>query len=141
MGVEYTRNRDFLLWTLKGCASPEITRECDEMTGEYLIYLFRHGHPEILSPMLESSVKDYNAAGAEGLGAFFSTIVVESPKQFLNAIRLYPAATQRKMCAFAGAGDGGGMADLEKARRGLRAFHDDAAKRCLSAIESANRPD
>jgi hypothetical protein len=50
LNVDYERNRDYLLWVLRGCDVPEIKNGCDENTGEYLLYLLQHGHPEILAP-------------------------------------------------------------------------------------------
>ena len=143
LGADYERNRDYLLWVLKGCEVPEIKHGCDDMTGEYLIYLYEHGHPEILAPLLSSSVKDYSAAGSEGLGGFFSELVAKSPNAFLDAVRSFPASTQRKMCYFAGAADGGGMspADLRKVRNQLGAMNDEIARRCLRQIEQANKPE
>ena len=143
LGADYERNRDYLLWVLKGCEVPEIKHGCDDMTGEYLIYLYEHGHPEILAPLLSSSVKDYSAAGSEGLGAFFSELVAKSPNAFLDAVRSFPASAQRKMCYFAGAADGGGMspADLRKVRNQLGAMNDEIARRCLRQIEQANKPE
>jgi hypothetical protein len=68
LDVEYDHNRDYLLHVLSGCNYPEIRRGCDEMTGFYLIYLYEHGHQEILAPLLKTSPGSYSAAGAEGLG-------------------------------------------------------------------------
>ena len=142
LNVDYQHNRDYLLWVLRGCDVPEIKHGCDDMTGEYLIYLFQHGHPEILAPLLDASVESYSAAGAEGLGAFFSKLVAMSPNVFLDAVRSFPAPTQRKMCYFAGLADGGGMApvNLKKVRRQLRVRNDEIAQRCLRQLEDANKP-
>lgn len=142
LNVDYDRNRDYLLWVLRGCDVPEIKNGCDDMTGEYLIYLLRHGHREILAPLLDAAIEDYNAAGSEGLGGFFSEFVAASPAEFLDAVRSFPAATQRKMCSFAGSGDGGGMrpSDLRKVQASLGAMHDEVARRCLLQIENANKP-
>jgi len=143
LGADYERSRDYLLWVLKGCDFPDIRRGCDDMTGEYLIYLCEHGHHEFLGPMLISSIDDYNAAGSEGLGSFFSTFVAKSPNDFLDAVRSFPASTQIKMCTFAGFGDGGGMApeDLRKVRSQLGRMNDEVARRCLRQIEKANTPE
>jgi hypothetical protein len=141
LNVDYSRNRDYLLWVLRGCDVPEIKNGCNDMTGEYLVYLFRHGHPEILAPLLDASVKSYNAAGAEGLGAFFAELIAKSPNKFLDAVRSFQILTQKKMCYFAGSGDGGGMApsDLKKVRERLSAMNDEVARRCLYQVEQANR--
>ena len=95
-GSDYQRNRDYLLWVLKGCEVPEIKHGCNDMTGEYLFYLYEQGHPDILAPLLNSSVKSYSAAGAESLGELFADLVVKSPKDFLGAVRLFPPSTQSK---------------------------------------------
>jgi hypothetical protein len=143
LGADYERNRDYLLWVMKGCEVSEIKHGCNDMTGDYLISLYEHGHPEILAPLLSSSVKDYNAAGSEGLGGFFSELVAKSPNDFLDAVRSFPASTQRKMCYFAGLADGSGMApaDLRKVRKQLGTMNDEIARRCLRQIEQANKPE
>jgi len=142
LGADYDHNRDFLFWALKGCEDPNVTHGCDELTGQYLIYLYEHGHPEILAPLLASSIKSYCAACSEGLGAFFSELVAKSPNEFLDAVRQFPVPTQKKMCSFAGYGDGSGMAeaDLRKVRKQLGAMNDEVARRCLRQIEAANKP-
>jgi hypothetical protein len=143
LDVDYQRNRDYLIWVLKGCDVPEIKNGCDEMTGGYLVFLLQQGHREILAPLLDASVKDYNAAGSESLGAFFSQLVARSPDEFLDAVRSFPPSTQKKICSFAGSGDGGGMepSDLKRVRAHLGGMHDDeVARRCLLQIEHANKP-
>lgn len=142
-GSDYQRNRDYLLWVLKGCEVPEIKHGCNDMTGEYLFYLYEQGHPDILAPLLNSSVKSHSAAGAESLGELFADLVVKSPKDFLGAVRLFPPSTQRKMCYFAGTAGDGGMApaDLKKVRKQLGAMNDETAQRCLREIEEANKPE
>ena len=143
LGADYERNRDFLLWALKGCEDPKITHGCDAFTGQYLSYLYEHGHHEILAPLLASGVKSNAAESKEYLGAFFSELVAKSPNEFLDAVRHFPVPTQKKMCSFAGYGDGSGMAeaDLRKARKQLGAMNDEVARRCLRQIEAANKTD
>jgi hypothetical protein len=141
LNVDYPRDRDYLLWALRGCDVPEIRNGCDELTGSYLVDLFQHGHREILAPLLNAAIKDYNAAGSEILGGFFSELVASSPEEFLDGVRSFPVPTQKKMCYFAGLGDGGGMgpSDLKELRARLGAMHDEVAQRCLLQIESANK--
>jgi hypothetical protein len=112
------------------------------MTGDYLIYLYRNGHPEILPPLLSSSANNYNADGAESLGSFISEEVVKSPKDFLDALRSFPPSKQERVCSVAGAAGGGGMAppDLRGARKQLGALNDEVARRCLLQIEHATKP-
>ncbi len=142
LGADYERNRDYLLWVMKGCEVPEIKHGCSDMTGEYLAYLYQHGHPEILRPLMTATVHNYNAAGAEFLGGFLSELVVRTPNDFLDAVRSFPASTQQKICSLAGVADGGGMApgDLRKVRSELGRMHDEVAQRCLQQIEQANQP-
>jgi hypothetical protein len=142
-GADYERSRDYLLWAMKGCDVIQVTRGCDDMTGEYLIYLYEHGHPEILAPLLRAGIDDYNAAGSEGLGGFFADLVVKSPSDFLAAIRPFPPSTQNRICTFAGYSDGGGLApqDLRKLRIRMGRMDDQVARRCLRQIEAANKPD
>ncbi len=141
LDVEYQQNRDYLLWVLNGCDVPEAKNGCDDMTGEYLAYLFEHGHPEILVPLLGASIKSYNATGSEFLGEFFSDLVTNSPDNFLGAVGRFPRATQEKMCYFAGRADGGGMAmeKLKRVRQELGSLKDQVARRCLRNIEEANK--
>jgi hypothetical protein len=142
LGADYERNRDYLLWVMKGCEVPEIKQGCSDMTGEYLAYLYQHGHPEILGPLMSATVNDYNAAGAEFLGGFLADLVVGSPNDFLDAVRSFPASTQQKICSLAGVADGGGMAPaaLRKVRNQLGRMNDELARCCLLQIEQANKP-
>ena len=141
--VDYIKNRDYLFHILSGCNYPEIRYDCDDMTGEYLIYLYRHGHREILAPLMKTSIGSYNAAGSEGLGADFGEMIQKSPESFLQAVSRLPVATQRRVCSFAGSGDGGGLGakGLSQARRNLHAIGGEVALRCLTQIEAANKPD
>jgi hypothetical protein len=138
---EYDQNRDYLLHVLSGCNYPEIRFGCDDMTGFYLIYLWEHGHQEILGPLLKTSIGSYNAAGSEGLGAYFGRLVEESPVRFLDAVSAYQLPTQRKACYFAGASDGGGIGakSLAQVRQKLRGIGSEIALRCLKEIEDANK--
>lgn len=137
--VEYERNRDYLLHVLSGCNYPEIRYGCDDMTGFYLIYLYEHGHQEILAPLLKTSIGSYNAAGSEGLGGYFGDMVQNSPEKFLEAVSAFSVPTQKKACGFAGSADGGGLGvkGLAQARKKLRAIGSEVALRCLREIETA----
>jgi len=143
LNAEYEQNRDYLLHVLLGCNHPEIRYGCDDMTGFYLIYLWEHGHPEILAPLLRTSIGSYNAAGSEGLGAFFGDLVQKSPEKFLDAVGTFPVSTQKKACSFAGLSDGGGLGakGLAQARKRLRGIGGEVAFRCLKEIEDSNKPD
>lgn len=143
LNVDYVKNRDYLFHVLSGCNYPEIRYDCDDMTGEYLIYLYRHGHTEILAPLLKTSIGSYNAAGSEGLGADFGEMIQKSPESFLQAVSTLPLATQKQVCSFAGSGDGGGLGakGLSQARRNLHRIGGEVALRCLTQIEVANKPD
>jgi hypothetical protein len=140
LGVDYERNRDYLLWVLKGCSVPEVTHGCDDVTGEFLAYLYEHGHSEVLTSLMKYG-DSYNAAGSEFMGTFLSETVAKSPGNFLDALRTFSVPTQRKICYFAGLADGGGMApsNLRIARKALAASPDDIAARCLLEIENANK--
>ena len=142
LGADYESNRDFLLDVLRGCDVPEIKHGCDDMTAAYLIYLYRHGHSEILTPLFRSSLKNCNASGAELLGAFLSELIAKTPSVFLDAVSLFSIPKQEQICYTAGIADGGGMAppDLKGARRKLSAINSELAKRCLRQIEKANEP-
>jgi hypothetical protein len=138
--IDYARNRDYLLWVLSGCQAEEIKRGCDDLTPEYLTDLYGRGHPEILAPLLKRGLNSYSAAGSEFLGDFAATVVAKAPSEFIDAIRTFPAATQSKICYFAGTSDGGGMApsDLDQARKRLSQLSDPIARHCLREIERAN---
>jgi hypothetical protein len=143
LGADYERHRDYLLWVMKGCEVPEIKHGCNFMTGDYLIFLYEHGHPEILAPLLSSNANSYNAAGSESVGSFMSELVAKSPKEFLDAVRSFPPSKQERVCFLAGAGDGGGItpAELRKVRKQLGAMNEETARRCLQQIEKANKPE
>jgi hypothetical protein len=142
LGSDCERNRDYLLWVMKGCEVSEIKHGCNDMTGDYLIYLYKTGHTEILAPLLSSSANNYNAAGSESLGSFMSEVVVKSPEDFLDAIRSFPPSKQERVCSLAGTAEGGGMAltDLRSAQKELGTMNDEIARRCLRQIERANKP-
>ena len=141
--MDYEQNRDYLQHVMAGCNFPQIRYGCDDMTGFYLIYLWKHGHTEILAPLLKTSIGSYNAAGSEGMGAFFEDLVEQSPDKFLEAVGTLSASTQKKACYFAGLSDGGGMGakGLALARKRLKEIDGELALRCLREIEQANRPD
>ena len=143
LDVEYERNRDYLLHVLSGCNYPGIRYGCDEMTGDYLIYLCEHSHQEIFAPLLKISIGSYNAAGSEGLGSYFGEQVQKSPEKFLEAVSTFPVPTQKKACGFAGSSDGGGLGakGLAQARKKLRVIGSEIALRCLTEIEIANKPE
>jgi hypothetical protein len=140
LGVDYERNRDYLIWVLRGCSVPEVTHGCDDMTGDFLSYLYEHGHSEVLTSLMKYG-NSYNAAGSEFVGTFLSETVAKSPDNFLDALHTFSVPTQRKICYFAGLADGGGMApsNLRIARKALAASPDDIAARCLREIENANK--
>lgn len=141
--VNYIRNRDYLFHVLSGCNYPDIRYGCDDMTGEYLMYLYRHGHSEILAPLMKTSIGSYNSAASEGLGADFGEMIQKFPENFLQAVSTLPQATQKRVCSFAGLGDGGGLGStgLSQARRNLHRIGGAVALRCLAQIELANKPD
>ena len=143
LDVDYGRNSGYLVHVLSGCDYPEIRYDCDDVTGDYLIYLYEHGHQEILAPLLKTSIGSYNAAGSEGLGAYFGELVQKSPEKFLDAVGTLAMLMQKKACGFAGSSDGGGLGakGLVEARKKLRAIGSEVALRCLKEIEVANKPD
>ena len=110
------------------------------MTGEFLAYLYEHGHSEVLTSLMKYG-NSYNAAGSEFVGTFLSETVAKSPDNFLDAVRSFPVPTQKKICYFAGLADGGGMApaNLRLVRKVLAARPDDVTARCLREIENANK--
>jgi hypothetical protein len=140
LGVDYKRNRDYLIWVLRGCSVPDVTHGCDDMTGNFLAYLYEHGHSEVLTSLMRYG-NSYNSAGSEFMGTFLSEKVAKSPDISLDALRTFSVPTQRKICYFAGLADGGGMApsDLRIAWRALAVRQDDIAARCLREIENANK--
>ncbi len=140
---DYERNRDYLLHVMAGCNFPQIRNGCDDMTGFYLIYLWKHGHSEILALLIKTSIGSYNAAGSEGTSGFFAEVVEQSPDKFLEALSTLPVATQKKACGFAGSSGGGGLGakGLALARKRLKEIDGELALRCLREIEQANRPD
>ena len=138
MGVNYERSRDYLLWVFRGCAIVDVARGCDEMTGEYLAYLYSHGHSELLRPLLLDGANT-DAGVSEFLGEFYSGVVAKSPNDFLEAIRPFPIETQNKVCWLAGSTDGSGMAptDLKRVRVQLSG-KGALARRSLREMERAN---
>lgn len=142
-GSDYEKNRDYLIHTLRGCTSPSIKFGCNDNTGAFLIVLYERGHKELLEPLMLFGKDSYNAALAEGVGAFYGEVLVKNPTEFLDTIRRFPPKTQRRVCELAGAGDGGGIspADLKRVRKQLTAKSDEVAAKCWRAVEAANRPE
>ncbi len=141
--VDYEKNRDYLIHTLRGCTSPSIKFGCNDNTGAFLIALYERGHKELLEPLMLLGKDSYNAALAEGVGAFYSEVLLKHTAEFLSTIRPFPSQTQRRLCELAGTGDGGGMspADLKRVRKQLGAEREDeVAAKCLRAVEAANKP-
>lgn len=143
LNVEYSGNRNYLLHALSGCNYPQIRYGCDYLTGEYLVFLYKHGHLDVLAPLLATSVGSYDAMGREALGADFGEMIQTSPRGFLQALNALPVSTQKRVCYFAGSGDGGGLSSggLAKARTSLRRTGGQVALRCLAEIEAANKTD
>ena len=140
---DYERNRDYLIHTLRGCATPSIKFGCEDNTGALLIALYERGHKEVLKPLMLYGKDSYNASLAELVGDFYSRVLANNPTEFLETIRDMTPRAQKRLCELAGAADGSGMApkDLQQVRKKLRATRDDLALRCLRAVESANRSD
>ena len=141
LGSDYEHNRDYLINVLRGCNSTSVKNNCDDDTGAYLIWLYRHGHHEVLQPLMVVGMHSYQAALAETIGAFYADVVTRAPTRFLDALRPLAIPTQKKLCGLAGSTDGGGMAveDLKMVRKSLRAVDDEVARRCLQEIEKANK--
>jgi hypothetical protein len=142
-GSDYEKNRDYLIHTLRGCTSPSIKFGCNDNTGAFLIVLYERNHKELLEPLMLIGKDSYNAALAEGIGDFYSEVLVKTPTEFLDTIQRFSPQTQQRVCELAGAADGGGMSpgDLQRVRRQLRAKGDDVAARCLRGVELANKPE
>jgi hypothetical protein len=141
LNSDYEKNRDYLTHTLRGCTTETIRYGCDVDTGAFLMVLFERGHQDALQPLMLYGTNSYNAALAELVGDFLATTLSKHSTDFLNVLRHFPSTTQTKVCGFAGAGDGGGMAptDLQRVRTLLKKQEDSVALRCLKAVEKSNR--
>src|SRR5947209_15686035 len=106
LGSDYGKNRDYLLGLLNNCATGKGI--CDEDPGAYLVNLYRRGHNELLSPLLDAA-RTRHAALAELLGSFYSSVITRTPISFFAGIKTAPAEEQKKLCYMEGAGDGASM--------------------------------
>jgi len=138
LGSDYTQNRDYLLGLLNNCITKKAI--CDEDAGLYLVDLYRRGHRELLTPLMDAG-KTGHAALAELLGSFYSGVLIRTPAVFIAAIRARPVVEQKDLCYMAGAEDGSGMPpeDLSKVRKTLRVSADSLAHDCLAQVEQANK--
>ncbi len=143
LNSDYEKNRDYLTHTLRGCATETIRYGCDTNTGAFLMVLFERGHEDALQPLMLYGTNSYNAELAEMVGDFLATTLSTHSVDFLNTLRNFPPRTQTKVCGFAGAGDGSGMAptDLQRVRKILKRHGEPVALRCLNAVEKSNRPE
>ena len=142
LNSDYEKNRDYLVHTLRGCTTETIRYGCDTNTGAFLMVLFERGHEDALRPLMLYGTDSYNAELAEMVGDFLATTLSKHSDDFLNALRDFPTRKQTKVCGFASAGDGSGMApaDLQRVRKILKKQRDPVAIRCLDAVEKSNRP-
>jgi hypothetical protein len=146
-GVDYEKNRDAIVHNLQGCttvsyrSSAPFKYGCNDRVEDYLSALYKRGHKDVLQPMLLYGRDASSAMVQEGAGSEGAEVLVQSPTDFLDAIQSLPRKTQRDICGFVGADDGGGMnpQSLRKVRVGLKAIGSEAAMSCLREVESANK--
>lgn len=143
LNSDYEKNRDYLTYTLRGCTSDPIRSGCNVDTGEFLMVLFERGHKDALEPLMLYGTNSYNAALAEMVGDFLAAALSRHSPDFLSTLRKFPPRTQTRVCGFAGATDGSGMAfsDLQRLRKILNKQGDAVALRCLRAVEKSNTPE
>ena len=141
LGVHYIQNRDYLIHVLRGCDTPSIRYSCSDVTGEFLMLLYKHGHHDLLEPLILIGSGSYNSSLSEGLGVFYGEVLIRHPAEFLSAIRGASLKKQDDACYLAGLADGGGLSpnDLKRARTVLSAVRGELAHRCLHEVESANK--
>jgi hypothetical protein len=140
-GVEYERNRDYLLEVLHRCRAKQ-NSDCDDDTADLAIGLFERGHHEMLHPLMLIAPES-DAGLSETLGTFYSDALTQQPRTFVDEISQLPASGQKAVCRLAGSTDGGGMASdvLNKARRKLRAIGGSVALQCLRQVEIGAKSD
>lgn len=140
LGADYQQNRDYLLSVFRDCTAARNNAGCSEDTGAYLVNLYRRGHHELLSPLLDGA-KSRQASLDELLGSFYSELISQVPSVFIKGIQQRPAGEQKNLCYMAGAGDGSGMPikNLTKTRKALRALPGEVARQCLQQVEEANK--
>jgi hypothetical protein len=92
LGREYERNRDDLLFHFQGCTHAKPDRDCDDMTGEYLMELYLHGHREVLRPLCAAFPIE-NVTLSEGLGSFLGDRLPHNTREF--AAVLLPSIPNR----------------------------------------------
>jgi hypothetical protein len=85
--------------------------------------------------------KKADGAFAQSLGAFYSAMLYEQPKQFLKSLSSFPKNKQRALCSSTGHEDGGGMAEerFQNIRKSLIDISDislrPVARTCLLGLE------
>lgn len=140
LGSHYSRNRDYLIESLRRCDSIERDYDCSEDTAGFLIGLYESGHREVLRSLLTVG---YRADGAlaEMLGDFYSSVLRRTPAYFIQTIRTLSLPVQGKLCSLAGSTDGGGMPpdDLRRVREQLLRIGGPVALQCLRQVEAANK--
>jgi hypothetical protein len=142
LGNDYEANRKKLLDALKECSDRPYPKdgECTYFVADYLMELCQRGDFSLFKPLFNSSRKA-DGAFAESLGAFYSAMLYEHPKQFLEFLSPYPKNKQRALCSSAGVEDGGGMAEerFQNIRKSLNDVSDNSFRRvartCLLGLE------
>ncbi len=137
---DYALNRDELLKVWHGCVFKEDNTDCDERTAMALIGLYKHGHKEILRPVLAGG-RHSDGALSEALGPFYAEQLKRNPRDFVSILATFPPKEQSAICWLGGAEDGGGMPpnDEHKVLANLRAVGRNVANRCARAVRAGDQ--
>lgn len=146
-GVDYEKNRGAIVHNLQGCTTASYKSSapykygCDDRVVACLFALYKRGHKDVLLPMLLFGNDASSAMVQEGAGSDGVEVLVSAPADLLEAIQSLSPKTQREICRFVGAGDGGGLSpqSLRKVRSELKAIGGDAATACLREVEISNK--
>jgi len=137
-GIEYERNRDYLMRLLSRCLSrPKESPEADECDSELLDFattLYWRGDNTLLVPLLQMADSRRDVIGE--IGTFYSDLLDRQKGTALAAIEELGADQQHLVCRLAYEDD---LSNNRPKRDRIKAFLSktggDAAARCSSAIE------
>jgi len=111
----------------------------DEGTMSLIILIYKHGHHELLEPILEAGLHS-DGALSEELGDFYGEELESRTQEFVAALSGLALKNRDAACWLAGAADGGGMAPKTEARviHNLMVLKSPVADRCARGVRTGN---
>jgi len=111
----------------------------DEDTMGLIILVYKHGHQELLEPILKAG-QHSDGALSEELGDFYGDELTSHTRVFVSALSGFSPKDQDSICWLAGGADGGGMGAEAEARavHNLMALKSAVSSRCARNVRKGN---